>query len=136
MDRSTYVVIEVRRVARRNRLLRLFCRHTIINSITKAVIKGRVVDLYAVKTCAICSQTINITQCGYNTKIRRDNQKQLTNCIILDGKAYHHGDKLQCPTCGTPGRLDLANTTEAVFQDSIWRSSVNDCYECTNCWLK
>lgn len=49
-----------------------------------------------------------------------------------------HGDSFECPTCGTPGRLDLDTPTgkKPAFEVSIWWNTHIKCWECTECWLK
>ena len=46
-----------------------------------------------------------------------------------------HGDEIECPTCGFPGRYDCDPSPEAVFKDSIWYN-VHCGWECVKCWLK
>ena len=68
MDKYT---INPYRAVRRQNLLRLFCQHTIINTKTNVKIKGNVVDLFAVKWCAMCGKVFENKQYGYNVKIKR-----------------------------------------------------------------
>jgi hypothetical protein len=56
--------------------------------------------------------------------------------IEIDGIEYKHGDKLQCPQCGTWGRLDIGDDPKACFSDSIWKSFSDGHWECIDCWLK
>lgn len=51
-----------------------------------------------------------------------------------------HGDKLDCPVCGAPGRFDVMrlgkDSDEAEFDDAIWISRHGNGWECYNCFLK
>ena len=55
-------------------------------------------------------------------------------------KTVKHGDSLECPTCGAPGRFDDmnrgVNKCEPEYEDAVWFSKYTKMWECYECWLK
>jgi hypothetical protein len=43
-----------------------------------------------------------------------------------------HGDKLECPTCCMPGKLDTEPGNKYAFEDSIWFNEFLG-WECVDC---
>ncbi len=57
-------------VTRRVKLFSLFCTHSIINSITKVKLKeNSKIDLFALRTCALCNKEFEYKQYGFDIKI-------------------------------------------------------------------
>ena len=52
------------------------------------------------------------------------------------GVLLTHRAKVECPTCGAPGRLDLLPIDEVSLQDAVWWNRKQQHWECTECWLK
>lgn len=55
-------------------------------------------------------------------------------------KTIKHGDKLECPLCGAPGRYDEMvqgfQKNEGEFEDAVWFNKFTRSWECYECWLK
>ena len=50
-----------------------------------------------------------------------------------------HGDKLDCPTCGAPGFLDIDTPSGEKLPDdkiSVWFNNKLKHWECTDCMWK
>ena len=51
-----------------------------------------------------------------------------------------HGEKGECPACGSPGTFDIEDCPLGKkftnFSDSIWFNSHEKNWECHECWLK
>lgn len=66
--------------------------------------------------------------------------KTKTDIEIL--KTVKHGDKMECPTCGSTGRFDVmklgVKQDEAEWEDAVWFNEHVDIqnWECYDCWLK
>lgn len=47
-----------------------------------------------------------------------------------------HGEKMECITCGAPGRFDGLEGHNFVFENSIWWNRQTGQWECHGCWDK
>lgn len=51
-------------------------------------------------------------------------------------EGYQHGQKGECPTCGTLGVFDLSREQYPEFEYWIAKNMSNSVWECHSCWLK
>lgn len=47
-----------------------------------------------------------------------------------------HGDVIECPTCGAPGRRDKLPGHEPEFENWIDYNKEEQIWDCWECWLK
>lgn len=45
-----------------------------------------------------------------------------------------HGTKIECETCGAPGRYDDSTGKALFFKDSVWFNKYTGLWECYDCW--
>ena len=66
----------------------------------------------------------------------------MKNNPLKTHKTAKHGDIMECPTCGAPGRFDVmkrgVKQNEAEFDDAVWFNENEHVrgFECYECWLK
>lgn len=55
-------------------------------------------------------------------------------------KTVKHGDSLECPTCGAPGRFDTmsrgVDRNEPEYEDAVFYNRHTKMWECYECWIK
>lgn len=88
----------------------------------------------------------HITNIMNKTKIYRDNVYNARVWLVLNYERsryfgrVQHGELLDCPSCGAPGKYDEMqlgeDRNEAEYKDAIWFSKHGNGWECSECWLK
>lgn len=65
------------------------------------------------------------------------NHKALAELDVI-AMGIKHGDPIECPTCGAPGRINLKTPSgeSPEFEISIWYNYHTLRWECSEYWLK